>query len=71
MYKEENEFFIDIIIIILFTIIATLVILWQTKDEHDRIATSYAPDQSQPYEPMEEELNEIERILMRDYHGIL
>lgn len=67
MYKEDEELTKAIIIIILIAIIATLIILWQAKDEHDRIATSYAPDQTQPYESMEDELTEIERIVLENH----
>lgn len=70
MYKEEEELTKTIIIIILIAIIATILICLQAKDEHDRIATTYAPDEAHPYESMEDELSEIERIVMEDYHGI-
>lgn len=69
MYKEEKELWKIIFIIILITIFALILVFKQTKDESERII-AYAPDMTYTYEPMEEELSEIEKIVLEDYHHI-
>lgn len=67
MYDEDVEVIRTIVVIILIAILCTIWMLFDSKEEHDRIATAYAPDQTNPYESMEDELTEIERIVLENH----
>lgn len=67
MYKKSEVITSSIILFFIFII---MMILMLVKSEHDaRCIRAYAPDQVQPYEPMEPELSELEKLVLEDYHN--